>query len=134
MRGNGGNDTLNGDEGNDLLVGGQGGDILKGGDGNDVLDGRKGDDLLHGGAGTDILSGKAGADTFIFAVGDEDDTITDFQDDQDKIDLTSFGFAAVSEATALMGEIDGDVTFAIGSDILTIRSTTISALENDILI
>ncbi|MCI5047464.1 MAG: hypothetical protein MRY59_08165 [Aquisalinus sp.] len=132
LRGNGGTDTINGDAGNDTIVGGAGNDTLFGGDGDDFLDGRRDDDILSGGAGNDVLFGKGGADTFIFAAGHEQVQIADFRDGEDTLDLTAFAFADISEATALMSEADGNVTFALNGDTLVIDNITIAALQDDI--
>jgi len=50
-------------------------------------------DILNGGTGDDILTGGFGQDSFIFAEGDGNDTITDYERFQDSIDLSSFGFS-----------------------------------------
>ncbi|MCI5043844.1 MAG: M10 family metallopeptidase C-terminal domain-containing protein [Aquisalinus sp.] len=134
LRGNGGDDFIDGEEGNDLIVGGAGNDQMFGGAGDDVIDARRGDDILSGGAGSDVLTGKDGLDTFIFESGHEQTEVTDFKDDEDTLDLTSFGFASVSDATAQMVELGGDVIFTDGLDVLTLRNITIAALEDDIAI
>ena len=88
-----GDDLLYGgpDGGNDTLVGGDGNDRLYGGKGNDTLEGGFGDDLLRGGKDDDTLTGGAGGDIFGFAPGGGgDDTILDFRNGADKIDLTAF--------------------------------------------
>ena len=82
-------DDLYGEEGDDGLLGGEGHDRLFGGEGDDTLDGGTGDDLLVGGEGNDRLTGGAGADTFVFTPDHGDDTITDFADGEDLIDLSS---------------------------------------------
>ena len=74
-----GRDTLDGNSGNDRLIGGEGRDTLGGGEG---------DDWLSGGTGTDTLTGGAGADTFVYFAGHGSDTITDFTDGEDVIDLS----------------------------------------------
>lgn len=130
--GNGLSDDLFGGTGNDTLLGAGGSDALFGEAGDDILSGGAGNDFLSGGAGVDVLTGNRGADTFFFATGDEQDEVTDFQNDVDTIDLTSFGFASVDDVTALMSEINGDVIFASSTDTLTIRNTTIADLTDDI--
>ncbi|WP_275044502.1 calcium-binding protein, partial [Pseudomonas asplenii] len=79
-----GNDSLTGGAGNDTLIGGAGNDNLDGGEGNDTLNGGLGDDTLNGGYGIDILSGgtgndvligSTGSDTYLFDLGDGQDTI-----------------------------------------------------------
>ncbi|NEQ69383.1 MAG: calcium-binding protein, partial [Symploca sp. SIO2D2] len=110
--GNDGDDNIDGDEGNDILFGGNGldsltggagsdilygnddNDELLGGIGNDILYGGAGDDLLNGGAGTDGLYGNAGNDTFVLAAGMGTDTIYNFEDGVDSLQLEgsiSFG-------------------------------------------
>ncbi len=58
-----GNDRVNGGGGNDIVIGGAGNDKLKGGGGNDILDGGKGNDKGAGGKGNDILDGDEGKDS-----------------------------------------------------------------------
>ncbi|WP_417519957.1 hypothetical protein [Minwuia sp.] len=108
LRGGADNDILNGDEGDDLLIGDEGDDTLSGGagnddligsDGDDLLGGMVGDDFLNGGAGQDTLRGGAGSDTmtggdgadlFVFDSASEDDTILDFNaDEDDRLDFTA---------------------------------------------
>ena len=72
--------TIQGDENNNELYGGGGDDTLYGG---------AGDDTLVGGAGDDTLEGDVGNDTFVIATGDGSDTITDFTDGEDVIDLSA---------------------------------------------
>ena len=56
----------------------------------DTLTGGAGDDTIAGLAGDDTLTGGDGADTFVFAAGHGNDTITDFADGEDTIDLSAF--------------------------------------------
>ena len=89
----GGNDTINGGLGNDRIGGKGGDDALFGDEGDDDIWGDDGDDLLRGGLGDDVLtgddfSGGRGADTFVLAVGEGTDTITDFEVGIDFIGLT----------------------------------------------
>ena len=85
----GGNDRIFGGEGKDALDGNSGNDRLIGGEGRDTLDGGEGSDWLSGGTGTDTLAGGAGADTFVYFAGHGSDTITDFTDGEDVIDLST---------------------------------------------
>lgn len=103
------NDTIHGDNGldsvleglggDDVLVGFDGNDTLSGGDGDDKLIAREGDDVLDGGAGNDVLRGLEGADTFVIGISGGRDTIADFEDGVDVIDLTAFAVSDVSELT-----------------------------------
>ena len=85
-----GDDELWGNGGDDVLNGQDGADRLGGGDGNDVLDGGSGADRLTGGGGTDI---------FLFDYESGNDTILDFTNDEDLIDLTAFGLAGFGDLT-----------------------------------
>jgi Ca2+-binding RTX toxin-like protein len=92
LDGRDGNDFLNGQAGNDTVIGGNGADTLYGEIGNDVLDGGEGDDFLWGGPGDDTLTGGGGADTFYYSATSDFntvDTITDFQQGVDKINLSA---------------------------------------------
>ncbi|MEM6381037.1 MAG: calcium-binding protein [Pseudomonadota bacterium] len=132
--GGSGADTLQGQGGNDLLQAGANNDFLFGGAGNDLLDGREGTDTLNGGSGTDTLTGGTGIDTFVFAPAFGNDTVTDFQDDIDQLDLTAFNFASVGGALSFAADVGGDVVFTFGPNTFTIENTTQAQLTDDILI
>ena len=105
-------DTLDGGIGDDCIVSGasastdegweDNGDLMTGGAGQDTLIGGGADDTLEGGTGNDSLTGGLADDTFVYAAGDGDDTITDFNTDNsgtlsdgdttnnDAIDLSGF--------------------------------------------
>ena len=96
LDGRGGNDDLFGGAGADRLFGGAGADELRGGGGKDQLDGGAGadklfgdaaNDRLDGGKGKDALTGGAGKDVFFFTRGDGADTVRDWQDGRDKIEI-----------------------------------------------
>jgi Ca2+-binding RTX toxin-like protein len=87
LTGTSGNDIINGGEGNDVLMGLRGNDILGGGDGRDVLNGGKGFDTLNGGLGNDIVGGGGGNDVFVLGAGLGVDTIADFANSQDTVQL-----------------------------------------------
>ena len=98
LLGDAGDDTIFGDAGNDWVVGGADNDTLYGGadndrlvagSGADELFGGAGADALNGGLGDDTLTGGADADTFYFNGAFGTDTITDFTDGEDTIDLTA---------------------------------------------
>ncbi len=105
-----GNDRLYGGEGRDTLDGGTGNDVLRGGLGNDTLDGACGEDTLVGGLGDDVLWGDRcapdSADTFVFAAHHGDDTIKDFDDGMDQIDLSAF--EDIDSVSDLSLKQDGD--------------------------
>jgi len=100
--GTSGNDIINGSEGDDLLTGLRASDILNGGDGNDILSGGKGSDTLNGGLGNDTFVGGGGKDVFVLGAGLGVDTISDFGNGQDTIQLINgltFGQLSISPET-----------------------------------
>ncbi|WP_262692959.1 beta strand repeat-containing protein [Kordiimonas aestuarii] len=115
LEGGDGNDSLCGSEGSDSLLGGAGDDTLYGGVGDDVAIGGAGDDVLWAGADDDMLTGGVGADQFIFGAVSGNDMITDFDVDDDTLNLTARGFADVAavEAAASDGVQDGETGLLI---------------------
>jgi Ca2+-binding RTX toxin-like protein len=102
LTGTSGNDIINGSEGDDVLTGLRGNDVLNGGDSNDILSGGKGLDTLNGGLGNDNLVGGAGNDVFVLGAGLGVDTISDFGNGQDTIQLINgltFGQLSISPGT-----------------------------------
>ncbi|MEG5228754.1 calcium-binding protein, partial [Microcoleus sp. B3-D3] len=100
--GTSGNDIINAVEGNDVLIGLRGNDILVGGDGSDILYGGKGFDTLNSGLGNDILVGGLGNDVFVLGAGLGVDTIADFANSQDTVQLINgltFGQLSISPGT-----------------------------------
>lgn len=98
LNGDADNDTINGNRGNDSISGGTGNDSLRGGQDNDTISGGAGNDVISGDVGVDQLTGGDGADRFVFgsgtsAVGATVDTVTDFQQGTDLIQL---GFVPAS--------------------------------------
>ncbi len=72
------NTLVTGGSSNDNLTGTNGfTDHLVGLEGNDTLNAYNSDDILDGGAGNDSLTGGNGNDTYIWSVGDGNDTIND---------------------------------------------------------
>lgn len=98
-----GDDYLLSGEGNDQIYGGPDEDTLIGGTGNDQLYGGSGKDRLDGGPGDDKLDGGLGEDIFEFWPENEffpghgNDTIVNFEQDKDKIDLISFVFDSIND-------------------------------------
>jgi Ca2+-binding RTX toxin-like protein len=66
-------------ENDDLIFGTPGDDDLFGYEGNDTIRGNDGNDTITGGKGYDTLYGEGGDDTYIWTVGDGNDTIEDVQ-------------------------------------------------------
>ena len=124
LNGFAGHDRLAGDNGNDVLNGGAGDDELFGGPGADQLFGEADDDLLDGGRGNDALTGRSGADRFRLVTPAGTDTITDFEDGLDLIELD--GPAGFADLT-ITPNGDTVVAFDGGAAILTGFAGTLTA-------
>lgn len=157
--GEAGNDRILGLSGEDVLIGGAGADVLRGGRdndlaqggddddriqgerGNDTLLGEAGEDFLFGGDGQDILNGGADddrlsggehADVFVFDIGGGADTIIDWQEGLDQIDLTGFGLADLDAVLDIAVEIRNGVQLQFESgDSLQIGGWSLAELSED---
>lgn len=69
------NDSVLGSVGNDELSGGRGDDSIFAADDNDTIFGGAGNDFIVGGEDDDVSYGGAGRDTFVFSLGDGNDTM-----------------------------------------------------------
>ena len=95
----------------------------------DTLTGGAGADTITGLAGDDTLTGGEGDDTFVFAAGHGDDTITDFTDGEDTIDLSSFtGITAFSDLTVVQNGSNTVITVP-GGGTITLQDFTSTDLE-----
>ncbi|MEG4280507.1 calcium-binding protein [Microcoleus sp. MON1_C1] len=116
INGTNGNDILTGTNGNDIINGLRGNDIFTGGGGNDNLSGGKGFDTLNGGLGSDILVGGAGNDVFVLGAGLGVDTISDFANGQDTLQLINgLNFRQLSILPATDGTL---IRLASGGEVL----------------
>lgn len=110
-----GDDTLNGNGGSDYLRAGMGEDVINGGAGNDIIMGCYQADILTGGDGSDIFRFNKVLDSHAtFGV----DTITDFEDGSDIVDLSALSATGINSFADLSISDDG-------------VNTTISANNNN---
>jgi Ca2+-binding RTX toxin-like protein len=140
----GGDDRLFGDSGNDTLYG----DATQAGAYDaPAADVRGGGDVLIGGTGDDRLWGDfvlvdgtavGGGDRFVFARGSGHDTIFDFEDNKDKIDLSGYhgidNFAEVRAHSTRSGadtviDLGAAAGNAAGEDVLTLAGIGLATLD-----
>ena len=128
------NDRLFGQAGNDALIGGTGNDVLNGGAdsdrlfgqaGSDRLDGGTGNDRLDGGTGNDIITTGAGRDLIVIRQNDGFDRVTDFQNNQDRIDLVGIRFGQLT-----IRQRQDDVLIKLGTTNLLLLENTNAAAIN----
>ena len=84
--------------GNDTIFGSGAGDTLNGVAGDDHILAGGGDDQISGGTGDDRLEGDSGNDTYVYNLGDGNDTIYDYNWNNDQADRIVFG-AGITPAT-----------------------------------
>jgi Ca2+-binding RTX toxin-like protein len=89
------------------------------------LKGNLGNNLLNGLAGDDVLTGGKGADMFVFKTGFGADTVTDFGNGGDRIDLSDLnGVTNFSDLMQHHVKVSGDdLLIQAGSDTLTLLNT-----------
>ncbi len=107
-------------------------DEYTGTDGADTLTGEAGDDTITGLGGDDTLTGGAGADTFVFEAGHGSDTVTDFTDGEDLIDLSAFtGITQFSELTVTQDGVNVriDLSGQDGGGTITLQNFDLDDLD-----
>ncbi len=112
---------------------------ITGSAGRDTLTGTPGDDVITGGEGADLLTGGAGADTFVYrSVRDALDTVTDFDPQQDRLDVRQLlagvttgadplasGHISVRQSgatTMVLFDADGTAGRGAGRPLVTLRN------------
>ncbi|NOJ50766.1 LuxR C-terminal-related transcriptional regulator [Bradyrhizobium archetypum] len=115
IRGDAGDDTLNGGALADVMYGGSGNDTIKGkggddticgGSGSDTITGDNGNDIIIGGHGRHQLADSNGDDTFVYVSAIDTnsaqfDTFVDFTSGADKINLAALGALAFLHMTSI---------------------------------
>ena len=131
IRGNLFDNEITGATRKDAIFGLAGNDVLSGMGGNDRLVGGNGRDHLLGGVGKDILTGGRGADTFVFAMGDGNDVITDFKASgrgQDMIDLTAHA-DILSFDDLVITSRGSTVTIDLGDDSIMLKNVAMGRID-----
>ena len=108
---------------------------LWGSNGDDTIDGGEGNDSLFGGSGSDTLTGGTGSDVFQFTATSGSDEITDFDTNNDAIQL--YYRAQDNHSNTDLNLITGILTWnvdATDNDVLIdMSATTTSSDLNDIV-
>lgn len=122
VRGSNFDDVMIGGAADESLIGRGGADRLEGGDGNDYLQGGAGDDVLIGGSGGDVfdISRGAGAGT---------DSIADFTDGVDTLDLTGYGFTSANEALQHFTQDGANVVFSFAGATAILQTFSLADLD-----
>lgn len=96
----------------------------------DKLTGNTGENKLTGYKGNDTLTGGSGADIFVFAAGYGRDTITDFKNNEDNIDLQSYNFSSVSSVLSKAVTVGDNVEIRLTStDVIVLKNFVKSSLD-----
>ncbi|WP_426152980.1 M10 family metallopeptidase C-terminal domain-containing protein [Pseudomonas sp. DC3000-4b1] len=88
---------IDGQATDDLVVGTGANEMLAGMAGDDLLDGAGGRDQLSGGAGSDVFRFTSLEDSYRTASEGFSDRITDFNPDQDVVDLAALGYSGLGD-------------------------------------
>ena len=100
--------SIVGGSGKDIIDGAADNDSIFGNAGNDSLSGGAGADYLVGGKGSDTFNGGAGADVFFYENGDGADTIVDYTESEDTIQIK--GVDVTKVAASKSGNLKFTVT------------------------
>ena len=96
----------------------------------DKLIGNSGANRLIGYHGNDTLTGGAGADVFAFEKGYGRDTITDFQNNVDDIDLRSYNFSSLSSVLSKAVQVGSAVEIRLTStDVIVLKDFAKASLD-----
>ena len=118
-------DLLDGGADTDRLFGQAGNDTLQGGDGNDILLGGTGNDRLDGGTGNDVMTTGGGRDIIVVRQNDGFDRVTDFQNNQDRIDLVGIQFGQLT-----IQQRQDDVLVKLGNtNLMLLENTNASVID-----
>lgn len=120
-------ETVIGTAFNDVLIDAIGADNhLAGGEGADYLAGLAGSDTLIGGVGDDTLQGGVGVDHLVFAAGDGQDLVLDFEDGTDRIRIDG----AATDMSGVTVTPDGsDTRITVADVVITLQGVESSLID-----
>jgi Ca2+-binding RTX toxin-like protein len=115
----------------DVILGFERNEVIQGLSGDDELDGSDGNDTLIGGLGNDLLMGSNGNDSYLFNLGDGQDSIDNVDDNEysngiNSIDTLIFGLGIDSTLIELRADSDNADNLVIAllnaNDTITIQN------------
>ena len=113
--------TLEGSNESNILVGSISNDIIVGNSGADTIEGKQGDDKLIGGSAVIDANGNITntfsdgfVDTYLYSMGDGNDTIYDFNSNSLHRSILSFG-PGITQTDITVSQSDNDLVFTISS-------------------
>ena len=107
----------------DVLIGFAGVDAIDAGLGDDFIQGNGGNDILTGGLGNDTIFGGDGSDTYVFNIGDGQDSFEDNgAGDTDVLDINGYTLTNAT-FTQMAGTADLLITFAGSTDSIIVAET-----------
>lgn len=143
LSGEEGDDDLQGLNGSDVMIGGAGEDTLRGGRGADYVDGDEDNDRVFGGRGADSLAGFEGVDTltggqgadlFFFGSDFETEIVTDFAAADAVVVGRGDLVRSFSAFKAAGTEVEGDLVFEFGRDVLILENTALADFKRKNLV
>jgi hypothetical protein len=93
-------------------------------------------DTVTGTTGDDLIAGNGGSDTFVFADNFGNDTIKDFEANyavggrHDTVEFSKSVFGDFASMQSHASQVGQDVVISSGSDSLTLKNATLSALDH----
>jgi Ca2+-binding RTX toxin-like protein len=111
---------LDGGTGNDALSGTVYADNIYGGIGNDTITAGNGNDLITGGTGADLLRGEGNSDTYVWSVGDGNDTVDDTSNSFTSVDKLSFGNVTPSQVVLTHASGSNNLVITVGTEVITV--------------
>ena len=76
------------------------------------------------------LTGGLGNDTFVFTATSGNDTVTDFENGEDLIDVSAFGFASAADVIGLLVQDGADVDMVLSAtSTITFTGETLASFD-----
>ena len=95
-----------------------------------AIQGGPDDDILIGGVSDDEMTGAGGSDVFVFSEGGGADTVKDYADGSDLVDLHDFaGLNSIGDLTISQQGAHAYIDLG-GGDSITLENLSVAALDN----